>query len=57
MLHIDDYGVAALGMEEAQSYRGGIAPVVEAGIAIAAAAGAGFIWGYEHLGPVLNRYF
>ena len=55
MLRIDDYGVAALGMEEAQACRGGVA-AVELGIAIAAAAGAGFIWGYENLGPVLNRY-
>jgi hypothetical protein len=57
MLDIDSYGVATLGTEEARECRGGVAGVVEAGIAIAAAAGAGFLWGYQHLGPVLNRYF
>lgn len=56
MLRIDDYGVTALGPEEAGAYRGGVV-AVEMGIAIAAAAGAGFVWGYDHLGPVLNRYF
>ena len=57
MLDIDSYGVATLGTEEARECHGGVAGVVEAGIAIAAAAGAGFLWGYQHLGPVLNRYF
>ncbi|GMV06301.1 MAG: hypothetical protein AMXMBFR53_25770 [Gemmatimonadota bacterium] len=24
---------------------------------VAGAMGAGFVWGYENLGPVFNRYF
>lgn len=57
MIRIEDYGVLALDQREAGEVRGGDMGVIELGVVIAAAAGAGFIWGYNNLGPVLNRYF
>jgi hypothetical protein len=57
MMRLDDYGVVALGSREASDHRGGDLGAVELGIAIVTAMGAGFVWGYSHLGPAFNRYF
>ncbi len=57
MMRLDDYGVVALDGREASDHRGGDLGAVELGIAIVTAMGAGFVWGYSHLGPTFNRYF
>lgn len=57
MMRLDDYGVVALGGREASEHRGGDLGAIELGIAIVTAMGAGFVWGYSHLGPAFNRYF
>jgi hypothetical protein len=57
MMRLDDYEVVALDGREASAYHGGDLGAAELGIAILAAMGAGFAWGYSHLGPVFNRYF
>jgi hypothetical protein len=59
MLQIESSGVVDLRTSEAGRLRGG--SVLDAGISLAGllatAAGVGFAWGYEHLGPILNRLF
>jgi hypothetical protein len=57
MMRLDDYGVVALSGREASGYHGGDLGAAELGLAILAAVGAGFVWGYSNLGPVFNRYF
>jgi hypothetical protein len=58
MLRIESSGVASLRMGEAAEVRGGGA--LDAGVSLAGlmvtAAGLGYKWGYEHLGPFLNRF-
>lgn len=56
MIRVEDYGFAVLEPREAAAARGGTFGVVQFGIAVATAAGAGFVWGYDNLGPVLNKY-
>jgi hypothetical protein len=60
MLRIENSAMATLEMGEAAAVRGG-GGGLDAGVSLAGllvtAAGVGFKWGYEHLGPVLNRLF
>jgi hypothetical protein len=50
-----------LQLAEMQEIRGGdaglTAPMVALGVAIVGAAAAGWKWGYENLGPQLNKWF
>jgi hypothetical protein len=59
MLQIENTGVANLETGEAGRLRGGGG--LDAGVSLAGlmvtAAGLGFKWGYEHLGPLFNRFF
>lgn len=60
MLHIENSGMASLEMREAAEVWGGGGPA-DAALKLAGflitAAGLGFTWGYENLGPFLNRFF
>ena len=56
MISVDDYGVAVLEPRGSAKVQGGTVPPLNLALAITAAAGAGFAWGYDHLGPYLNQY-